>query len=416
MSPILHLARVVLVAALLVMSTANDGEARQQEKRAGLECGERCEIRLSTNRLLEVRHDEPDVRLRFGGRFHLDGAATFDDLTPMDDGWRVRRARPEFRARLFEVVNLKVDYEFAPDRQGWRNVWARVTPHEAVWVQGGNFITPFGLEEWSSSNHLLFMERALPSALAPGFQTGGAIGVRGKLGRSNSRHRFTLATMVGTAPFSSGEDDRHKSEHVSISARATYAPLARRKRVFHLGGSFEWRSLQTGSVWRVRSRPESSIAEAILGTVRLGDVDSTISGAGEVAWIHRSLSVQAEAITTRLRRTGAPDALLWGAYGQVGWIVTGEHRRYSRNTARIRGPVPDRLLGAVELGVRVSHLDLIDQDIAGGRATDVTAGVNWYLRQNLRLMANYVFVDARVRGSLAQDRPHIVQGRFAVFF
>ena len=42
--------------------------------------------------------------------------------------------------------------------------------------------------------------------------------------------------------------------------------------------------------------------------------------------------------------------------------------------------------------------------------------MNWYLRQNLRLMVNYVFVDARVRNTLERDRPHIVQGRFAVFF
>ena len=78
--------------------------------------------------------------------------------------------------------------------------------------------------------------------------------------------------------------------------------------------------------------------------------------------------------------------------------------------------MPDRAFGALEIGVRVSHLDLVDQDIVGGTATNVTFGVNWYLRQNLRFMFNYVFSDARVRRTLERDRPHILQGRFALFF
>jgi len=391
--------------------------ARQEEKRAAVDCGERCEVRLSTNRLLEIRHDEPDVRLRFGGRLHVDGAAFIDDVTPMSNGWLLRRGRPEFRARLFEIVKLKVDYEFASNRSGWRNLWARVTPTDFVSVQGGNFVAPFGLEDDASSNHSLFMERSIASALSPSFQTGGAVGVRRYFGRSKRRHRYTLSTMVGTAPLASLENDRHKSEHVGVTARATWAPIAKKRRVLHFGGSLEYRSLADASTWRVRTRPESSIAAALLNTGRLTDVASTFSGALEAAWLHGPFDVQGEFMSTRLqRRGGAANARMWGAYGQIGWLVTGEHRRYSRSTARIRGPIPDRAFGAVEIGVRVSHLDLVDQDISGGRATDVTFGLNWYLRQNLRVMFNYIFVDARLPTTLETDRPHVFQGRFAVFF
>jgi phosphate-selective porin OprO/OprP len=410
------LAARLLVAAALALA-ASPTEARQKEGRASVPCGEDCELRVSTHRGLELRNDEPDVRVRLSGRFHMDGARIFDDTTPMDSGWLVRRARPELRVRLFDVLKLRADYEFAPNREGWRNLWIRYAPNDRFWIKAGNIITPFGLEDPASSNHTLFMERGLPSALAPGFQTGAALGFRGKLGDRSSRHRFTFSTMLGTAPFSSGEDDRHRSEHLGVSLRATYAPLARRTRVFHVGGSFEYRNLADDSRWRTRSRPESSIAEAILNTGRLDDVAATLSAAAETVWIHRAFSFQAEYMTTQLkRRGGAQDARLWGAYGQVGWVLTGEHRRYSRSAATVRGPQPDHVLGAVEIGVRVSHLDLTDRDVIGGRATDVTFGVNWYLRQNVRFMFNYVFVDADVRRTLERDRPHVLQGRFAVFF
>ena len=49
------------------------------------------------------------------------------------------------------------------------------------------------------------------------------------------------------------------------------------------------------------------------------------------------------------------------------------------------------------MAARYSYLDLNDQDIRGGTLWDVTAGVNWYLFPNLRLMWNYVHGDVRDR-------------------
>ena len=46
--------------------------------------------------------------------------------------------------------------------------------------------------------------------------------------------------------------------------------------------------------------------------------------------------------------------------------------------------------GAWELAFRVSLLDLDDRGIAGGRLTDLTFGVNWYMNPYVRMTANYV--------------------------
>jgi phosphate-selective porin OprO/OprP len=39
---------------------------------------------------------------------------------------------------------------------------------------------------------------------------------------------------------------------------------------------------------------------------------------------------------------------------------------------------------------RVSHVDLDDSPIQGGRLTDLTCGVNWYLNPYLRVQTNYI--------------------------
>ena len=54
--------------------------------------------------------------------------------------------------------------------------------------------------------------------------------------------------------------------------------------------------------------------------------------------------------------------------------------------------------GAFELAFRASYADLTDKDIIGGRESNLSFGVNWYLTEKIRLMANMIKV-------LDVDRP-----------
>jgi phosphate-selective porin OprO/OprP len=51
--------------------------------------------------------------------------------------------------------------------------------------------------------------------------------------------------------------------------------------------------------------------------------------------------------------------------------------------------------GAWEVAARVSYVNVTDADIAGGRLTDLTLGVNWYWNPNAKLQFNYIHAFAR---------------------
>jgi phosphate-selective porin OprO/OprP len=104
-----------------------------------------------------------------------------------------------------------------------------------------------------------------------------------------------------------------------------------------------------------------------------------------------------------------------GWYAQASYVLTGERRRYSRSSGTFQGVRPRRKWGAVEVAVRYSTLDLDDGSVSGGEASDWTVGLNWYVRENLRLMFDYVHVDAS-NSAGERDDPKIFGFRALVFF
>jgi phosphate-selective porin OprO/OprP len=50
-----------------------------------------------------------------------------------------------------------------------------------------------------------------------------------------------------------------------------------------------------------------------------------------------------------------------------------------------------RQWGAVEIAARLSHLDLDDGDIRGGRQTNATLSLNWYALSNVRVGVNAIW-------------------------
>ncbi|MEQ1825358.1 MAG: porin, partial [Pirellula sp.] len=113
---------------------------------------------------------------------------------------------------------------------------------------------------------------------------------------------------------------------------------------------------------------------------------------------------QSEAMGCFVDTSVGGDAFLNGAYSQVGFFLTGEHRPYDRKAGAIDRVIPFHSVskcgggwGAWEIAGRWSYLDLTDQQILGGMMQNMTAGLNWYVNPNCKCVFNYIhsWADAR---------------------
>ncbi|MBK7951019.1 MAG: hypothetical protein IPK00_20220 [Deltaproteobacteria bacterium] len=378
--------------------------------------GDNVDFVASTSRGLKLQFRKPDLVFRIGGRLQADAAFFDADATDADADGKLRRGRLYLSGRVLDDFGFKIEREFAPDRGEFRNLWLSYRLNSHVRFKAGNFVSPFGLEQVASSNLLTFMERAMSGAIAPSFQTGGRVDTAGRFAKKKSRHRWTWALAVGAEPMGQVSDDTHRSEHWSVTSRATYAPIARKKLVLHLGGSAEYRDVLGDSVYRIATSPESSLGPRFLSTGGLQDVDSVVSAGAEAAALFGPVLLQGEYQRAFLQRETGGDVDLGGGYVQASWVVTGERREYSRRSGTFGSLEPRSDWGALELAARYSVLDLNDADVIGGEAENWTVGANWYVRRNLRFMFNYVRVHGKQRITDTSDDPQIFQFRAQLFF
>jgi len=73
-------------------------------------------------------------------------------------------------------------------------------------------------------------------------------------------------------------------------------------------------------------------------------------------------------------------------------------------------------IGAWQVALRFSSLDLTDEDILGGEEDNFTFGLNWYATRNIRFSANYVNVLEVDGGPASGDDPESYQIRSQVEF
>lgn len=340
------------------------------------------------------------------GRMHLDYTVFDDDLHNHPDNSDWRRARFGFKGKLGEDWKYKYEMDLADESVGFDDVYLRYTGVDDVDLTIGHFKPFQGFQELTSSNYISLTERSAPINLfARSYTTGLAAETHGDM----------WSAHIGLFGEPAGSTSDNDDENTSIAARLTAAPVNDDAKLLHIGVSSSIREMRNGNMLSLSSRGETGEGDNLISTGTIFNVDRTMVHGLELAGTLGSLHTQAEYLMMDVSRSGGmTDADFDGWYAQAGYILTGEHRPYSVSSGsfkRIKPMHPFNLesdgWGAWEMVGRFSNADLNDTGagITGGEMDIWSLGLNWYLNNHVRLMANYRNADTDANGVVPNDNP-----------
>jgi phosphate-selective porin OprO/OprP len=279
----------------------------------------------------------------------------------------------------------------------------------------GHLREPFSLEGGTSANTFAFMERSLINVLDPARNWGVAYV---KCGDDE------LWTVSGGV-FASGTDsnDFLYGQGSTTDFTAKWTGLAwyenQGRNLMHFGLVLSERIANKGLI-TVNEQPQSPLLDVgdssnspFIPKLKIPATDQQLANL-QWAYVRDSFWAQAEWYGTLIDQIGGGTIFFHGSYLDLGYFLTGEHRKYLTN-AGLFGPVSVRRpfvadpfsksaaeemgYGAFEATCRISYADFIDGNTPGGppgtpvgvQTPMTTIGMNWYLADHLRLMFNYSY-------------------------
>ena len=295
-------------------------------------------------------------------------------------------------------------------------------------IEGGVMDLPYTLDEATSSNDILFMERASAGIVSTNIAAGDFRTAFGSRWYTDTfwAGAYVTGPTTGAIHSASSINPNGTTEQMGVAARVAGQIVSTKDYSLHLGGDAQFliappHNLVTGAqTLTLSDRPELRIDPTTLVTTgALANVSGAQVYSVEAAGNYGPLFFQGEYFWFNVERNavtglppiGAPNFHFQGGYAEASYVLTGESHPYNSASASYGGIVPRDPFslssggwGAWEIAGRFSTIDLNDQlasanGVAGGRQNIYTVGLNWYANRNIRLMLNYLHGDIAKQAS-----------------
>src|SRR5712672_2017245 len=380
-------------------------------------------------------------------RVHFDGGGyNYRPNTPatipqrLDDGVNVRRARIGVIGKFLGDWDYALIYDFGGSSDGFastasvggapvqflpggalsgvENAYLSYTGLKPfggkLAIEGGYIDVPYTLDEATSSNDILFLERASSQVIAANIAASDFRSAAGARWYTDSFWIGAYATgpTAGAIHSASSTNPNGTTEQLGAAARVAGQVVNGKDYSLHIGGDAEFlidppHNLVTGAqTLTLSDRPELRIdPTTLISTGALAGVSGAQVYSAEAAATYGPLFFQGEYFWYNVARGNLPglSSLTFnGGYAEASLVLTGETHPYIPSDAVYGGIIPANPFslwgggwGAWEIAGRFSTMNLNERlgttnGVAGGRQTIDTAGLNWYVNANVRFMFDYL--------------------------
>jgi len=344
-------------------------------------------------------------KLHVGGTIQLDAVLINDDKAELipGSGTEVRRARIFITGEHDKTWEYKLRVGFEENDLSVKDAYMK---HITSGTKIGLFKPSFSIDEMTSSKFITFMEQALPNAFKPGRRIGVAY------------HNFKSNINYNIGVFGQGSAEGDEGdEGAGVSSRITSPIIQTNDYLLHIGVNFIYEKPEDDVNKSISfdARPESHITGKIVDTGIISNVENIIRAGIEFSTVIQSLSIQAETMLINVTKNDTSEDLQFtGSYIYASWFLTGEQRPYKASKGVYGRIKPLNPNGAWELALRYSVIDLNDNVVNGGEASNITFGVNWYSSSKTRFSMNYIHVETEKNN--VYGNPDILQFRSQIDF
>jgi phosphate-selective porin OprO/OprP len=386
--------------ALLLKGRAGEKEAQQKAAK------DNATVKMS-KKGFQVASPDGNFTMNIGGRLHADFTyhdgdndllVGGDPTDPIEatDGTDIRRARIAIKGKIMKDFGYMIEADFGGDSVAMKDLFLTYGGIDPFLLTVGHQKHAMSMEVQESSNDIMFTERSLVYGLSvPYFDR--AIGVNLKTVGDN----WNL--QGGVYGDAMGRNSSNGTEGSGWAVRGTIAPVNTDTRVIHLGANFGQRETNhqeepnsVNSVGRFRYETTNMSDLYLSNTGGIAGFNKVNLGILEAAGMYGPFSMQSEFAKAKVDRDAGSDLDFNAFYVQAAWTLTGESRTYKATDGEFKRLKPRNPFnldkgtwGAWELAARYDQLDLVDEDIVGGEQKRATLALNWYLNENVRLMADY---------------------------
>jgi phosphate-selective porin OprO/OprP len=382
--------------------------------------------------------------LKINGRIHLDywnftndspGIGFFEHPDPDEENYGAdpedrmffRRIRLKFEGDVFENALYRMQIDFnTPDSGEIKDVYIGFKELPLLGtVLFGNQKRPLGLDHLNSSRFNIFIER--PLVVEAFNEDARRLGIAAYNYSADEVYHWRYGVYALENMSRDGKivgDSMQLSGNARLSSSPWYDETSGGRGYFHWaisgmvakpdGDAFA--SDTNSNEGRFRTRAELRSDSRWINTGRIPGADwyeilglEAILNCGplQVVGEYQSNWMQRDNVTAG---TG-PDLHFHGGYVYLAYMLTGEHVPYKRRSGTIdrvrpfenffvvntRGGSVGGGLGAWQVALRYSYLDLTDNDIYGGVENNVTLGVVWYFNAYSSLQFNAIYGDIQNR-------------------